>query len=363
MQGASVTFSLGDRRDRRERQLPRRRRPGNRDHQGQRAGDLASVRGQRDPRPLQRHRLDRRQRHRRDLHPGQPCRRDHDHRAPEQARTATVETRYRPLTARVVDANGRPIEGASVTFTLPSAATGAGASFLGGESQATRTHRRKRPGDLAGARGEQDRGPLHGHRIGHRRRQGRQLRAAQPRRRTGRAQRRRCQRPVRRPWAPGSRSGSRSASRDINDNPVAGALVTFTAPARGPSGRFAGGGRTARVRTNDKGVAIAPAFTANATPGGYIVTAGRRRAARPRSRSSTDEPEEHERRRRVAPAAAALRPGPGRERRVAHAAHAGGPVGARDRDRGGRDRRRARASPPPRRRGCWRRSTGSAPTS
>src|SRR5262249_28514837 len=36
--------------------------------------------------------------------------------------TATVQTRYRqPLRAKVLDANGQPIEGASVTFTLAAA--------------------------------------------------------------------------------------------------------------------------------------------------------------------------------------------------------------------------------------------------
>jgi hypothetical protein len=194
-------------------------------------------------------------------------------RAPERVRTATVEGRYRPLTARVVDANGRPVEGASVTFTLPSAATGAGASFLGGESQATRltaesgwaaspalvanktagsfsatasvTGSAKRANyalrNLAGAPDAISAGGASGQSV-----------------------------PV------GARFPIRLAVSvsDINDNPVSGALVTFAAPARGPSGRFVGGGRTVRVRTNDKGVAIAPALTANQTPGGYIVTAG-----------------------------------------------------------------------------------------
>src|SRR5262249_23273855 len=51
---------------------------------------------------------------------------------------AAVGTRYlRPLRARVLDPNGQPIEGITVTFTLPQASTGAGASFLGGSNQAT----------------------------------------------------------------------------------------------------------------------------------------------------------------------------------------------------------------------------------
>ncbi|HEY5195901.1 MAG TPA: hypothetical protein VIJ51_02615, partial [Solirubrobacteraceae bacterium] len=72
---------------------------------------------------------------------------------------------------------------------------------------------------------------------------------------------------------------------DAERNPVAGALVTFSAPARGPSGVFASGRRTAghrtaSVRTNSSGVAIAPALRASARPGGYIVRA---RVSRARS--------------------------------------------------------------------------------
>jgi hypothetical protein len=73
---------------------------------------------------------------------------------------------------------------------------------------------------------------------------------------------------------------------DAEEHPVPGARVTFTAPARGPSGRF-----TARTQDSGKsrprithprgvtiatdacGIAVAPPFTANRQPGGYIVTA------------------------------------------------------------------------------------------
>jgi hypothetical protein len=68
---------------------------------------------------------------------------------------------------------------------------------------------------------------------------------------------------------------------DANNNAVSGAVVTFRAPASGPSGRFPGGGRSVRVTTNAEGIALAPAFRANQTPGGYVVTAsaGGERAA------------------------------------------------------------------------------------
>ncbi len=81
---------------------------------------------------------------------------------------------------------------------------------------------------------------------------------------------------------------------DAQGNRVPDALVSFTAPAAGASGRFTvrvasrsrRRGRTrqtrvASVRTNACGVAVAPAFTANREPGGYIVkaSAGHARAA------------------------------------------------------------------------------------
>jgi len=53
-------------------------------------------------------------------------------------------------------------------------------------------------------------------------------------------------------------------------NPVAGVKVTFTAPNNGPGGTFAG---KLTATTNANGVAIAPAFTANAHPGGFTVVA------------------------------------------------------------------------------------------
>jgi hypothetical protein len=61
---------------------------------------------------------------------------------------------------------------------------------------------------------------------------------------------------------------------DANNNPVSGARVTFSAPARGSTGHFGThAARTVRVMTNASGVAVAPTFTANHLPGGYAVTA------------------------------------------------------------------------------------------
>lgn len=58
--------------------------------------------------------------------------------------------------------------------------------------------------------------------------------------------------------------------KDASNNPLPGASVTFTAPGSGASGTFGG---SATVTTNASGIATAPAFTANATAGGYTVVA------------------------------------------------------------------------------------------
>jgi hypothetical protein len=61
--------------------------------------------------------------------------------------------------------------------------------------------------------------------------------------------------------------------KDSTGDTVPGVNVTFTAPASGASGTFAGGSATATIATNAQGIATAPAFTANSTPGSYTVTA------------------------------------------------------------------------------------------
>ena len=206
--------------------------------------------------------------------------------------TATVETRFRqPLSARVSDAGGTPIEGATVTFTLPTATTDAGATFVGGSNQATA---------LTDASGEATSPPL----VANTKAGGYTATASV----SGVAKsvnyplRNRAASPAK--IAAGSASGQSTPAgtrfaiplavtvTDESDNPVVGAPVTFTAPGRGPSGRFGrrsttplaspdtkqkngqgGGRRIVRVKTDRNGVAIAPAFTANRIPGGYVVTA------------------------------------------------------------------------------------------
>ena len=186
---------------------------------------------------------------------------------------ATVDSRYRqPLQARVVDAAGRPVEGASVTFTISPSDGGAGASFLGGGTQANALTdadgRASSPALVANktagaftatavtAGGPQ---PLAFTLTN--------LAAA--------------------PYAvaAGAASGESAVVgtrfpvplavtvADKNGNPVTGAVVVFVAPKKGSSGHFPHGRRAARAKTNAKGIAVAPVFTANASAGGYAVTA------------------------------------------------------------------------------------------
>jgi trimeric autotransporter adhesin len=58
-----------------------------------------------------------------------------------------------------------------------------------------------------------------------------------------------------------------------NTSPLAGVTVTFTAPASGPSGTFAGNALTAIAVTDSNGLATAPSFAANTIAGTYNVTA------------------------------------------------------------------------------------------
>ena len=61
---------------------------------------------------------------------------------------------------------------------------------------------------------------------------------------------------------------------DIDNNPVQGVQVTFTAPSSGASGTFANTTNTTQATTGSNGIATATTFTANGQPGGpYNVTA------------------------------------------------------------------------------------------
>ncbi len=60
--------------------------------------------------------------------------------------------------------------------------------------------------------------------------------------------------------------------RDTFSNPIQNVQVTFTAPTSGPTGTFSGGLSTVQVQTNAAGLATAPTFTANLSPGQYVVS-------------------------------------------------------------------------------------------
>ncbi len=70
--------------------------------------------------------------------------------------------------------------------------------------------------------------------------------------------------------------------------PSSGVVVTFTAPASGASGAFAGGANTATATTDASGAATSPTFTANASAGAYTVTALAPGASTPASFSLTN---------------------------------------------------------------------------
>jgi protocatechuate 3,4-dioxygenase beta subunit len=190
---------------------------------------------------------------------------------------ATVDSRYRtPLQARVLDASGQPVEGASVTFSVQQSGSGAGATFVGGAEQATETTdtnglaasppllANKTAGTYSASATTAGGARAATYTL--------ENRAAAPDTITAGAA-----------SGESTPAGTRFPVRlavtivDTDGNPVAGATVVFSAPAHGPSGRFTVRkrvtSRTVRVRTNGKGIAVAPPFAAGATPGGYIVTA------------------------------------------------------------------------------------------
>jgi hypothetical protein len=206
-------------------------------------------------------------------------------------RTATVETRYRrPLQARLLDASAQPIEGASVIFTVTPSDSGAGASFLGGATQANA---------LTDANGQATSPPLLANKTaGTFTATATSTDASQPATYTLKNLAA-APETVTAGAASGESTpaGSRFPVRlavtvsDKDGNPAAPeTTVVFTAPASGPSGRFTihpknrkQSGKTkpadvrtnriVRVTTNSNGIAIAPPFTANRKAGGYVVTA------------------------------------------------------------------------------------------
>ena len=178
-----------------------------------------------------------------------------------------------PLTATITDAQGLPVAGASVTFSVTPGSTGASASFAGSGSSVSETTNSNgvattpvlTAGSVAGSLSviATVRGlnttvtfPL-------------TVTAGVPYALTL--------------GAGASQSAAAGTSfavplavtvTDSHGNPVPGATVTFAAPTSGASGTFGpGDGSQVQVTTDSKGIAVAPTFVANGIAGGYIVTA------------------------------------------------------------------------------------------
>jgi protocatechuate 3,4-dioxygenase beta subunit len=174
---------------------------------------------------------------------------------------ATVDTQYHDrLAARVLDASGQPVEGATVTFALPAAAQATALTDANGIATSPALVANKTSGAFTAT------ATVSGATV-----------------------------PVRytltnRAGAPyavvaGAASGGSTAAgarfpvplavtvTDKDGNAVLGATVVFAAPKHGAGGHFRSSARRAHAKTNVKGVAVAPPFTANGTVGGYVVTA------------------------------------------------------------------------------------------
>jgi hypothetical protein len=194
--------------------------------------------------------------------------------------TAAVQSRYsRPLQARVLDAAGQPIEGASVTFTLTPGTAGAAASFVGGGSQAA---------SLTDENGQATSPPLVANATAGR--FGAAATAAAVSVPLSYSLRNVAGTPATITAGAASGESTTVGTRfpirlavtvaDANKNAVAGAVVSFSVPARGPSGRFVSvHSRTVEVKTGSDGVAVAPALKANSKAGGFVVTASVRGAS------------------------------------------------------------------------------------
>ncbi|MGH2862081.1 MAG: hypothetical protein ACRDLT_11340 [Solirubrobacteraceae bacterium] len=203
-------------------------------------------------------------------------------------RTAKVGRRYRKrLRVRLRSPSGRPVIGATVTFTLAtstnsanaqatSGSTSAGASFPGASTQATET---------TNANGIAVSPPLIANTAA-----GSFTATAATTTGGGSTIFQLVSRPGPAATITAGAAATEAAPAgarfpiplavtitDTYGNPVPSAPVRFTAPAAGASGSF-DGRRTATVRSDKHGVAVAPPLTANRAPGGYIVTATTRHA-------------------------------------------------------------------------------------
>jgi protocatechuate 3,4-dioxygenase beta subunit len=230
---------------------------------------------------------------------------------PPTSRAASVTSRYpEPLQVTVLDANGNPVTGTTVTFTLGSggssacgtSTSSAGATFAGGGTQASAT---------TGATGVASSPSFTANATGGSFTATAAVSGKEPAGPSGRESSGASGSGAATPVSfslsnlagkpatltPGigaaqsTLAGTPFAIRlavtvtDAQKNPVSDALITFSAPLAGASGRFTLHARgphhrarvtrphTVKVETNTCGIAVAPAFTADDTQGGYIVKA------------------------------------------------------------------------------------------
>jgi protocatechuate 3,4-dioxygenase beta subunit len=225
--------------------------------------------------------------------------------------TATIAGRYRQaLAVKVLDGNGNPVAGASVTFTLTastdssacgtssssSAGSAADASFTDGATQASATSNASGIATSPALTANGEAGTLTasaalGSSGGSEPHGGTSTSSVAPALFTLTNL---AGKPAKIAPGVGSTQSTPAGSAfpirlavtvtDAQKNPVPGALVTFSAPAAG--GRFtlrSHGSRhhrarvsyahTVKVKTSACGIAVAPSFTASRQPGGYIVKA------------------------------------------------------------------------------------------
>jgi hypothetical protein len=187
--------------------------------------------------------------------------------------SANVNTDYaEALRARVTDAAGNPVQGATVNFSLGASGTGPGATFLGDGGSATAT---------TDSSGYATSPTFTANTVAGK------FTAAASTAGVASAATYALDNLAGTPnaLAPGAGATQDTPAgssfpiplavtvTDTYDNKVYGAAVTFTAPTSGPSGTFACAGTSVTVTTDADGVAVAPTFTANSQQGGYIVTA------------------------------------------------------------------------------------------
>jgi protocatechuate 3,4-dioxygenase beta subunit len=230
--------------------------------------------------------------------------------------TATVAGRYRQaLAVKVLDGDGNPVAGSSVTFTLTaptgssacpttsgaSGAGAAGASFAGGGTSASETTNvsgvatspaltaNNEAGTLTATAAVSGKEPSGG-------KENSGASGSEAVTPVSFTLSNLAGKPTKLAPGVGSTQSTTAGTTfpirlavtvtDAEKNPVPGAQVTFSAPTSGASGRFTTHSHgshhhrshvsnpyTVKVKANACGIAVAPAYTANREPGGYVVRA------------------------------------------------------------------------------------------